>query len=335
MPVVRLVSWNIFNFSAGLSGVLSRSDSTERMLEVVHPKAGPPACDIFVIIEPVTKKQKVGDPAVGGGPTGGTAILGMLQTRPNGGPAWDMVAPLCIYSSTKGETVLVFYRTWLAPINSGVLSTNAAGTPTWSIMGTRESCPFRVRFSDTNSPLQFELIAQHAPSPTYGSLNNRKANVGVAAVGTHAAVTGNLNVVYLGDLNICGVAFPTIAPHCTMNDAQGHQQDRQTLLNLGKAPSSMTPVVSGERSSLKKTAATVANYREHAYDNILAKGHTAVANAQVIDLVQPLIATYQANHGGHAVPNNVFRSNAIFHLVRLASQRGISDHLPVKVDLTF
>lgn len=328
MPAVRIISWNIFNFAAGKNGVLSRADSTERMLEVVHPATGAAACDIFVIIEPVTKKAKVGAIATGGGPTGGTQILGMLQSRTTGGADWAVADTLCIYSKTKGETVLVFYRTPVVTINAGpvLLSNVAAVMPNWRILNVRESCPFHITFSLTGSGTTFELIAQHAPSPSYGHANNRKANVGVQQVGVHASVTGSTRVVYLGDLNLCGVPDPTLAPAC---DLTGHDDDRTTLNNLG-----MTLVAGEDRSSLKKSAAQYTTYREHAYDNILAKGHTAVANAAVIDLIAPLITTYQLTKPG-AIAANVFASKSVFYKVRIGKNRGISDHLPIKVTVTF
>ncbi|WP_110970217.1 exonuclease/endonuclease/phosphatase family protein [Pseudomonas huaxiensis] len=324
---VRIISWNIFNFAAGTSGVMSRTDSRNRMLDVIHPSAGAAACDIFVIIEPTTKKGKVGTVATGGGPSGGTQILGHLHLRANGGPDWALVPPRVIYSKTngagKGETVLVFYRTSIVTHVAEAVLTNSTKTiiPNWEILGVRESCPFNVTFRDVATATDFELIAQHAPSPSYGSDNNRKANLGVAAVGTHATVTGKTRVVYLGDLNLCAVPSPPV-PTC---DQAGHDDDRTTLAGLG-----LTLVSDRTRSSLKSGAAVWDNYREHAYDNILAKGHTAANAAGVIDLVAPLVATKPT-----PIAANVFRSSTVFHKIRIIKKGGISDHLPVKVTLTF
>ena len=326
MPV-RIISWNIFNFAAGTSGVLSRSDSTNRVLDVIHPAAGAAECDIFVIIEPTTKKGKVGDIATGGGPTGGNQILAILNARANGGADWALVPPRVIYSKTngacKGETVLVFHRTPVVTLQTVAVLTNSTKTiiPNWEILGVRESCPFHVTFRDVATATDFELIAQHAPSPSYGADNNRKANLGVAAVGTHASVTGKPRVVYLGDLNLCAVPSPPV-PTC---DQPGHVYDRTTLGGLG-----LTLVSDRTRSSLKSGAAVWDNYREHAYDNILAKGHTAANAAGVIDLVAPLVAAK-----GTPIAANVFRSGTVFHKIRMIKKGGISDHLPVKVTLTF
>ncbi len=191
-----------------------------------------------------------------------------------------------------------------------------------------------MTFRIAGTVTDFDLIAQHAPSPTYGTGVNDKANRGVAAVAAHATVIGSARAVYLGDLNLCGVATPTLAPACANSDTNGHSADRATLAAFTTGPAAMTLVAGRERSSLKKDAAVWDVYREHAYDNILAKGHTAVANAGVIDLIAPLITQYQVTSPG-AIPANVFRSNTIFHKVRLASKRGISDHLPIRVTLTF
>lgn len=324
---IRIISWNIFNFAAGKSGVLSRTDSTNRVLDVVHPATGAAACDIFVIIEPTTKKGKVGELAIGGGPTGGTQILAMLKARANGGADWDLVPARFIYSKNKGagkgETVLVFHRTPVVTFQSGRVLTNSTKTiiPNWEIKGVRESCPFHVTFHDVAANIDFQLIAQHAPSPSYGPDKNDKANLGVAAVGTHASVTGNAKVVYLGDLNLCAVPSPPV-PSCELD---GHNDDRTTLSNLG-----LTLVSDRNRSSLKSSAAVWDNYREHAYDNILVKGHTAASAAGLIDLVAPLIAIK-----GTPVKANVFRSSTVFWKIRIIKKGGISDHLPVKVTLDF
>ncbi|MCU1732678.1 MULTISPECIES: endonuclease/exonuclease/phosphatase family protein [unclassified Pseudomonas] len=322
---IRIISWNIFNFAAGTSGVMSRTDSTNRMMDVVHPPAGAAECDIFVIIEPTTKKGKVGTAATGGGPSGGTQILAILNARANGGADWAMVAPQIIYCKKKGggETVLVFHRTPVVTFQAGTLLTNSTKTiiPNWEILGVRESCPFHVTFRDVATNTDFELIAQHAPSPSYGADQNRKANLGVAAVGAHASVTGKPRVVYLGDLNLCAVPSPPV-PDC---DLTGHNDDRTTLGNLG-----LTLVSDRTRSSLKSGAAVWNNYREHAYDNILVKGHTAANLPGVIDLVAPLVATKPT-----PIAANVFRSGTVFHKIRIIKKGGISDHLPIKVTLTF
>lgn len=324
---VRIISWNIFNFAAGKNGIMSRTDSIDRVLEVVHPSAAgaDPECDIFVIIEPVTNKGKVGAPAVGGGPSGGTQILGMLQGRHNGAQ-WRLVDPLCIYSSTKGEAVLVFYCSLVVTVKGApALLSNVptAVMPNWRINSARESCPFHVTFSMVAGGADFELIAQHAPSPTYGKKKNKKANEGVKAVGTHAKVTAWSKLVYLGDLNLCGVAVTDTACH-----KQGHAEDRTTLANLG-----MTLVAGGVRSSLKSSKAKLGNYREHAYDNILAKGHTAPATgAGVIDLVDDVLNEHLVSKPG-PIPAATFKR--LFNKVRIGKNKGISDHLPVKVTLTF
>lgn len=334
MAAIRIISWNIFNFAAGKSGVLSRTDSIDRVLEVVHPATAAASCDIFVIIEPVTKKGTVGGVAVGGGPSGGTQILGMLQGRATGGPDWRLANPLCIYSKAKGETVLVFYRSTAVSVQAGpILLSNVptAVMPNWRILSARESCPFHVTFRDLATGTDFELIAQHAPSPSYGKKKNRKANEGVREVGEHASVLGaTKKVVYLGDLNLCSVPSP---PAC---EQSGHTEDRTTLNNMAlAAQGGLTLVSDTTRSSLKKDAATWDNYREHAYDNILAKGYTTANNAGVIDLVQPLITQYLASNGATSIAANVFRSGTVFAKVRIGKNRGISDHLPVKISIDF
>lgn len=332
MADVRIISWNIFNFAAGKSGIMSNTLRSGRVLDTVHPPAGKADFDIFVIIEPVTKKGKVGSAAVGGGPTGGTQLLALLRSRPTDGADWAQVDPLCIYSKTKGETVLVFYRTPVVKEKTkpDVLSNLAPPKgKNWLIKGGRESCPFHVTFDVVGTTTSFDLIAQHAPSPSYGADKNGKANAGVDAVRTHATVTGGTHVVYLGDLNLCSVLTPAVAPAC---DLTGHDDDRTTLGKL--VTDGMLLVSDRDRSSLKKGAASYDVYREHAYDNILSKGHVTASGAGVIDLVKPLVLAYQSTKPG-AIPANVFTSKKMFYQIRIGSKCGISDHLPVKITLSY
>lgn len=326
MADVRIISWNIMRFAAGTSGVFSKPDRIDRVMEVVHPQAGAAACDIFVIIEPVTGKQKVGSAATGKGVTGGTQVLGILNGRATGGADWQMVPPLCIYSGKSGgETLLVYYRTPVVTLNgTAALLTNmpAAVTPNWQILGVRESCPVHVSFTLVANATVFHLIAQHAPSPSYGGDNNAKANRGVREVGLHATVTGNANVVYLGDLNLCSV--PAADTAC---DLTGHANDRATLAGLG-----LTAVASEQRSSLKKGDATQASYRSHAYDNILAKGHSGSSHTGVIDLVNDVLTAHLALTPGTIKPSTFGR---LFRIIRSTQGKGLSDHLPVKATISF
>lgn len=331
---IRIISWNIFNFAAGTSGVMSRTDSRNRVLDVVHPSGGGAKCDIFVIIEPTTKKGKVGTVATGGGPSGGAQILAILKARATGGADWDLVPPHIIYCKKKGggETVLVFHRTPVVTFQGSAVLSNSTKTiiPNWEILGVRESCPFNVTFRDVATNTDFQLIAQHAPSPSYGLDKNRKANLGVAAVGNHTCVTSNPRVVYLGDLNLCAVPSPPV-PTC---DQSGHDEDRDTLEALSDSGTpgilKLELVSDRKRSSLKSSAAVWDNYCEHAYDNILVKGKNTASLPGVIDLVAPLVATKTT-----PIAANIFRSGTVFHKIRIIKKGGISDHLPVKVTLTF
>lgn len=337
MPAIRIISWNIMRFASGTSGVFSKPERIDRVMEVVHPKAAGAAaeCDIFVIIEPVTGKQTVGTAATGKGVSGGTQLLGYLNGRGNGGADWQMAPALCTYSGKSGgETLLVFYRTPVVTLKGApALLNNVPGAvaPNWRILNVRESCPYHVTFTLTGTTTDVHLIAQHAPSPSYGSKNNGKANHGVRAVGAHVAVTGNANVVYLGDLNLCSV--PSTDTYC---DQAGHADDRATLGTLLPAVTpgmmGMNLIASGQRSSLKAGDASQASYRLHAYDNILAKGSTASSNTGVIDLVDAVLNEHLLLKPGPIPPSTFGR---LFKLVRSTAGRGLSDHLPVKATITF
>ncbi|ATB51125.1 hypothetical protein [Corallococcus macrosporus] len=223
-----------------------------------------------------------------------------------------------------------------------LLTNVLGGALNWRILNERESCPFLVQFKDLSSGHLFNLVAQHAPSPTYGGTNlNRKARDGVSELLTQDVFDGTdpvTRIVYVGDLNLCGVPNPTTAPECTNDDADGHSLDRGVLQSFTNAPVSMTLVQSAVRSSLKKGRAVWDQYREHAYDNIIAKGHVAAANAHVIDLVAGVLADYRFTKGlgpTDPIADNVFNSKSIFLKIRLGKTSGISDHLPVTADFTY
>jgi|GEM_PF-5839663 len=327
MTDIRIISWNILRFAAGTSGVFSKQERIDRVMEVVHPKAvnADANCDIFVIVEPVTGKQNVGTVAAGSGVTGGTQLLGILNGRAKG-KDWKMVPALCIYSGKSGgETLLVFYRDSVVKLKTGghALLTNATTTvPNWKIKGVRESCPFHVTFTIANTSIDIHLIAQHAPSPDYGSGKNGKANQGVQEVGKHLAVTGNTKVVYLGDLNLCSV--PATDTDCFLD---GHTEDGTTLAGLG-----MTLVASGQRSSLKAGDASLDDYLSHAYDNILAKGLSTSSNANVINLVKDVLDEHLLLKPG-PIPAQTFKR--LFHCIRTTKGKGLSDHLPVRATISF
>lgn len=105
MPLT-LLSWNVFNFSCDLTGNTPR---VNRLLDVVNPVGGGPACTIFVIIEPTNKTTlQVGELAMGAGPFGMQALLAKLQVRTNGA-GWKVAPPLSLAHGSKSETIAVFY----------------------------------------------------------------------------------------------------------------------------------------------------------------------------------------------------------------------------------
>lgn len=127
MPVVRVLSWNIYHFSTSRSGAapIAQAHRHNIILDEVHPAAAPRRYDLFVIIETQTAKPaayaNVGNLATSG-PTGGIPatqqLLAALQARQaavvggaGGAGNWEAVLPTFLTAKTQTEAISVFYHT--------------------------------------------------------------------------------------------------------------------------------------------------------------------------------------------------------------------------------
>lgn len=191
-----------------------------------------------------------------------------------------------------------------------------------------ERNPFLVRFNEIGVG-EFYVVAAHSPSPDEGQSGvpvaqyNRLAQLGTAALGTipevAAAPGAGTRIVIVGDFNVCSVLTPD--PNCTQGR---HPSDRAIISTFNTGPLGMNLRLWQSQSSLKDSLVSPSTYKNHAYDHILERNFTGVANSQVIDPVQAAWLLL-------ANPNNYQSKNAAFK--RVAAN--ISDHLAVKADFTW
>lgn len=204
--------------------------------------------------------------------------------------------------------------------------------------------PYLVRFEETGTGNYFRLLAAHSPSPHYSSnnsqqtgarSNNRDAREGTRNLGSIREITVNRGgepVVVVGDFNSCTMHGQN--PACSTTTG-GHQYDPDAQDGLRNAVGHnyATHIQLTRTSMSPVNSATTARYTVHAFDHILTIGFTTVAHAEMLDLVDDVKTAWQgANVGVNLTPKK-FRDE-IYKEIYRSGGGGISDHLPVKAELT-
>ncbi|MCP3143250.1 hypothetical protein [Pyxidicoccus xibeiensis] len=252
----------------------------------------------------------------------------------------DGTSPADVIKGEKPDALVIFPGSFLVG-----QCTYEDATPAEILFDkAHERRPYLVQFKETAATArQFCVVAMHAPSPSQGG--NKKAQNGTSQLGEILEITtnrGTMPVVVVGDFNCCtlpNLAVPPCAPLY-----QGHDQDVTAFNSLTGGPGYALHI--DVRTSLKSSpsldldASTTPPhvkppaYTQHSYDHILTVGFTTVANARLVDLVAREVSAWYASQPPHPVP--VLASNTFTKTLfgRIFKGSGLSDHLPVEVEVT-
>lgn len=237
------------------------------------------------------------------------------------GTAYDVqLAAVGGYRPTTWTTASAL-PTGMALSSSGKLS----GTPT--VHGT-----FNLVLQASCNP-GFFLMAIHAPPQTFKKKKSYVKDAHVKAVKTLAEIrdttTERMDTpsLLVGDYNVCDQTCCN-TPNKSKDDLRAFTTLATAYLrHLPAAPRSSLAVFRGGNAS----GALKANWRRNAFDHVYTSGFAAtdVNNLSVVDLVSSH-GTYTAAASAAALSQGDW--NSIFREVIWSA--GVSDHLPVKFQLT-
>jgi hypothetical protein len=154
MPLIRVLSWNIYHFSTSRAGGALAAPATAHrcniILDEVHPNGAARNYDLFIIIETQTDKP-AGYVNVGAlansGPTGGMMatqqLLAQLQARqlafaPLGGAGdWAVVPPVYLTALTYTEAISVFFHTGVLTLTGPLTDLAIVAPSPWHTPATQ------------------------------------------------------------------------------------------------------------------------------------------------------------------------------------------------------
>lgn len=311
MPLVRVLSWNIYHFSTNRAGAALAGANAHRcniILDEVHPAGAPPNYDLFIVIEVTVNKPtayaNVGNLAVAGATGGMNAtqqLKAQLQARAaaggGGGGTWEVVPPVFQTVRKFAEAISIFFHSPTLVLTGPLQDvTILAGSP-WrtpaTLHGAGGTWKGQARFwtggvgpekvfdqnpqrrpymvNFTAGGVAFSVVSHHSPSPK-GPANVR-AQQGTAALAEIEEITTlRANpVIITGDFNCC------TANPCPNNGCfAGDQNAQDELTGPGGAAYQHTKdalIVMHKAIEATNAAETAA------FEHAQAVAATAVANA--------------------------------------------------------